>query len=895
MRQLRAWFLRLGGLLNKERRDSELTAEMESHLQMHIDENLRAGMSPVEARRQALIQLGGLEAAKEQYRERRGVPVLEHLIQDLRYALRVLRKNPGFTTVAVLTLALGIGANTLIFSLVDSVVLKPLLFDHPERLVQLNETFNQGAGSGAASWLNYQDWTKRTTSFQGLVGYYADNANLQSSAEPQRVSATETTANLFDVLGVKPRMGRGFLPGEDSPGARCVTVLSDRLWRRQFAADPNIVGQTIKLNGGACSVIGIAPASFEFPVGTNDGIWIPLQPGAEQFMNRGTHFLQTVGRLKDGVSQKSAEADLKNVMQQLVKEYPTKNEGRSASVLGLHETISGSYRQTLAILFAAVGCVLLLACVNVGNMMMARATSRRHEIAIRTALGATKKRLVRQLFTESFLLALLGAGAGMGMAAVALRLLDSLLAKYLLSTSQLKIDGRVMMFALAASVLTTILFGLTPALHAVRETAAMAMRGTASTVSSHRGTQRFRQALIAFEVGISFVLLIAAVLLTKSLVTLYHQETGMQLDSTLTFKISPPRVSNSRVSNSTTGYEGHDIDAALYRPLLAKLRALPGVKSAGMINILPLDSWGFNGDFEMPGHSKPADVNWSAEYRVVSPEFYSALGVVMLQGHDFSATDTMSTQRVAIVNDTFAKNYLASAAIGQQLAIDEGTPYTIIGVYRANKQEGMGAQPDPEIDLLDSQVSPKSVWSQFTLQQSMAVVIRSPLPPDALLPSVRSALHEIDPTLPLYKIQTMGEIRDHSLIGETLVLVLIGSFAALALLLALIGLYGVMSYYVAQRTREIGIRIALGAQRQGVLRMVLGQGAGMSLAGVALGVVASLGLTRAIANLLFGIKATDPLTFVAVAVLLLLVALASCYLPARRAMKVDPIIALRHE
>ncbi len=886
MRQLRALFLRFAGIFNRHMRDRELSAEMESHLQMHVADNIRSGLSPLDARRQALIQLGGLENTKESYRQRRGLPLLETLAQDLRYGTRTLGKNPGFAIIAVATLALGIGANTLIFSLVDGVLLKPLPFSHPERLAQLFEVSNHGSTTGPPSWADYQDWIARTRTFSGLVGYTAGSVNVQSADEPRRVRSMAVTANMFDVLGIKPALGRGFLPGEDSSGAACVTVLSDRLWRVQFGKDPGVVRGSIKLNGEDCSVIGIAPAGFEFPTGFDDGLWLPIRPTHEaMFTNRGTHFLRTIGRLKDGVGLKAAENELKNVMGQLSKAYPREDGGRSAQLTELQENVSGQYRSQLAVLFAAVGCVLLLACANVANMMLARASGRRHEIAIRSALGATRPRLLRQLLTESMLLALLGAASGVGIATLALSALHGLLATYLPSTGQLTIDGRVMAFALVSAMLITLLFGLAPALHAVKDSAAN-IREATLTASPQRLTQRFRAALIVFEVGMSFVLLVTAALLAQSLLKLHYQETGMRMDHVVTFKIAPSGVR----------YKDRDLSSALYSPLLDRLRALPEVKSAGAINALPLQSWGINGDFELPGHAKPADANWVTEYRVISPQFFSALGVTMLQGRDFNENDTLSTQRVIVVNDAFAKTYLGTTnVVGQQVAGFDEKPYTIVGVYRGYQQAGISARLDPEIDLVDSQIAPNSVWAQFSLQQSMSVVVRSATAPEGLLPSIRSAVHAVDPTLPVYDIQTMAEVRDHSLAGETLVLLLIGSFAALALVLALIGMYGVLSYYVAQRTREIGIRMALGAQRFGVLKIVLGQTVAMALGGIVLGLASSVGLTRVIASFLYGIQPTDAATMIAMSALLLTVALAACYVPARRAMNVNPIAALRHE
>jgi predicted permease len=812
---------------------------------------------------------------------------MQTIIQDVRYALRQWKRSPAFLLVASMTLALGIGANVLIFTIVSAVLLKPLGAAHPERLVSLHETWSTGFGS--VSWLNYQDWASRTRSFTGMAAYRLGSANLQSTAEPERVPSVQSTANFFTVLDAPMKLGRGFLPGEDGPGAACVAVLTERLWRKQFGADPHIVGHHIALNGAPCSITGVAGKGFEFPVGMGAGLWVAVHPAGEEFANRGTHFLSIVARLRDGVDLAAAQNDLKGVAQQLAPEFPKEDGERSASVLDLRETISGGYRSQLAILSAAVGAVLLLACVNVGNMTLARASARRHEIALRSALGASDTRLIRQFLTDSLLLALVSTGAGAYMATLALHALKPFLSVSLPDVERVSMDWRVLVFAAMAGLLAAVLFGLAPALYSVRGSITHALRDSGSSASPHRGMQRFRGGLIVLEMGVSFVLLVMAAMLSHSLFQLYKQDTGMTVARTLAFKITP----------SKSPSEGNNLATKLYTPLLERLRSFPGVESAAMVNALPLEEYGLNGGFGLPGHAsgKDAASRW-AEFRVVSPGFYSALGIVIMRGRDFTEHDTLASERVAVVNDTFATTYLGTLdVLGQQISeLDDKGPYTIIGVYRAYKQEGVGAKPDPEIDLAYTQVDPKSIWAQFTLQRSMAVVLHSSQSYGTLLSSARKALAEIDATLPLSDPESMDEVVGNSLGGERLMLLLIGSFAGLALALALIGMYGVTSYYVTQRTREIGIRMALGATRRGALQMVMKTALKLSLIGIAAGIVGAWAGIRLIRSLVFAGDAGSFYSMLALtAVLLVLAAVAAAWIPARRAASVDPIHALRAE
>ena len=494
----------------------------------------------------------------------------------------------------------------------------------------------------------FLDWRDRLRSFSGLLGYSFSSANLQSQDRPLRVSSVRATANMFEVLGRQPSLGRGFLPGEDTIGAPCVTVLSDALWREQFAADANVVNRVVTLNNTPCTIVGVGPARFEFPMGMRTGLWTPIDPEGSifNFNNRGSHFLRTIGRLKPGVSLPQGRQEIDVLMRQIAHDYPDADQGRGGSLTALQEYTSGDYQSKLLTLFAAVGVVLLITCVNLTNMLLARATARKREMAIRVALGASRWRLARQVLTEALLLSLAGAAVGVLFAGIALSCMAKILDQYLPSTTAISLDGRVLLFTLFASGVTAVLSGLLPWLQLARERS-LELRETGAAASG-RSMQRLRGLLVSAEIGLSLMLLTAAVLLTQTMLKLQEQKAGMATDQVLTFK----------TAISAPAYQGKNVATALVQPFLERLRSLPGVKSAGMINLLPLESWGFNGTFTLPRHASPKNPNdWSTEFRVVSPGYYASLGITMLRGHDFSEKDVLGTQAVTIINDQFAKRY----------------------------------------------------------------------------------------------------------------------------------------------------------------------------------------------------------------------------------------------
>ena len=621
-------------------------------------------------------------------------------------------------------------------------------------------------------------------------------------------------------------------------------------------------------------------------MGTRNALWMPIHPEGNAFNNRGSHFLWTIGRLKPGVSLKQGRQEIDVLMRQITHDYPDANQGRGGNLTPLQGNTSGDYRAKLLTLFTAVGVVLLITCVNLANMLLARATARKREMAIRVALGASRWRLARQVLTEALLLSLSGAALGVLFAGLALSGLGKVMNQYLLSTAAISLDGRVLLFTLFASGLTAVLSGLLPGLQLARERS-LDLRETGAAASG-RSMQRLRGLLVSAEIALSLMLLAAAVLLTQTMLKLQEQKAGMATDQVLTFKTAV----------SGAAYQGRNVATALFQPFLERLRALPGVKSAGMINLLPLQNWGLSGTFTLPRHATPKNPNdWFTEFRVVSPGYYASLGITMLRGRDFSKKDVLGTQPVTIINDQFAKRYFGGEnPIDQQIDIDNPGPvYTVIGVYSSNRQKGVAAPIDPEMDLSYLQIDPKSTWYSFSLVMPIAFVVRTGVSPETLTSAVQNALHELDPAQPIYEVQTMEEVRTHSLSGQRFAFWLILTFAALALILAFVGVNGVMSYFVAQRTQEIGVRMALGASRRDILHLVLRHAMVLTTIGTICGLVGALAAGNLIRAMLFGVSATDPVALGVAVLLLVGMALWAAYLPALRAVKVDPLVALRYE
>jgi putative ABC transport system permease protein len=806
-----------------------------------------------------------------------GEKKMENLWQDIRYAVRMLVKKPGFTLIAAITLALGIGANSGIFSVVNAVLLRPLPFTEPEHLIKIWETFPNGFGT--VSPPNLKDWREQNTAFTGIAAYQSAGYSLQGDHDSERVQAATVSANFFDVLGVLPQLGRSFRSGEDEPGQNRLVILSHDLWHRRFNTDSSIVGKNILLGGENYQVIGVMPPQIRFPSRLTE-IWVPLDFTPTQQAARGSHSLLTLGRLKPGVSLEQAREQMVMIASRLEQQYQDSQAGRSVRLIPLQEELVQNVRPALIVLFGAVGMVLLIACVNVANLLLARAAGRRREIAIRAALGAGRGRLIRQFLTESLLLSIAGGALGLVLANWGVSALVILAGSVLPRANEIALDGRVVGFTMFLSLLTGVIFGLAPALQSSRTDVQTALKDTGNAGASPQ-RNRLRSLLVVAEISAALVLLIAAGLLLKSFWQLQQMDAGLKAENLLTMSISLPTAKYS-TSPAVDGF---------YQRLLEQISSVPGVQTAGMINMLPLQRWGYNGPIYIqgdppykPGHEPLAEI------RIVSPAYFEAMGIRLTGGRTFNDHDQDNSEPVVIINQALAAQYFRDRdPIGQRLGRDAGKSWrTVVGVVADVRQSGLTESSRAEIYYPYWQAGARD-------KQSMSLVVRATGEPTVLVAAVRNEVSAIDPSQPVYNVKTMETVINESVSDRRLNMTLLSIFAAVALILAVIGIYSVMSYTVTQSTREIGIRMALGAQSRQVLKLVVGQGLILTLTGIVIGVVGAFGLTRLLANLLYGVTATDPLIFTSVPALLVLVALSACYLPARRAMKMDPVVALRNE
>lgn len=884
MRHLSVWLQRLAGLFRKQQRDVELAEELESHLRLHIEDSLRAGMTPEAARRDALIKLGGLEQTKENYRDRRGPLWLESALQDLRFGARMLRKNPGFTTVAVLTLALGIGANTAVFSVTQSVLLRPLPFTQPEQLVMVWEKVhlpNYQNDQNTPAPGNFADWKGRNTVFSGMAAIAYRSWNLTGSGEPVRIEGEAFSADIFSVLQTHPMLGRAFTGEEDRPGAAPVALLGYGLWSSRFAADPTVVGRTIRLDEESYTVIGIMPQGFQFP-DADDQLYVPLALSSQQLANHGSHFLRVVARLKPGVKLVQAQSEMEVIAQHLAAQYPDSNTGVDARLIGLRDQRTGDMRSPLLMLSSVAALLLLMVCANLASLLLTRASVRGRELAVRSALGASRGRVLRQLFVESLLLAIFGGALGLAFAfwgIAALRGFTSIEQKLSGVHLNLAVGG----FNLGVSLLVGIIFGLLPAIQSTRcEPIAALQEGVRGSAAS--GRVHTRGILVVTEVALGVVVLIGAGLTLRSFIRLSEIPLGFQPENALTFRVilRGPR------------YSGLQERTAFYRQASERILALPGVRDVAAITFLPLTLQGRTTGVTVEGQTPPAPGQLPfADFRSVSPGYFNTMKIPLLGGRDFSWSDSPQSLLVVIVSETMARTFWPNGeALGKRIKLGsasaDGPWLTVVGIVADVRQLQIVGQPRPAMYFSASQDS----GTGDTLRDW---IIRTSGDPIVLASAVRNSVWAIDPTLPISRLQTMERVRSNYLGPQQFNLSLVGLFGSLALILAAIGLYGVASYSVAQRQREIGIRMALGARPSDVLRLVVGQGAKLALLGLAVGTIAALALTRLVASLLYSIGARDPLTFAAVGALLLFVALVASYIPARRAMRVDPMVALRYE
>jgi predicted permease len=881
----------LGALLRRSQAERELDEELRYHIERQTEQNIRLGMNPEEARQAALKSFGGVEQAKERSRDARGVRRFEELWQDLRYATRILMRNPGFTSTAVLTLALGIGANTAIFSVVHGVLLNPLPYTDPDRIVTVAMPFPL-RNIELLRADDYLDWRGQSQSFGQLAAYDAGNANISGGGEAERLTLGRVSANLFPLLGVEPLLGRNFSPEEDQPGGQRVAILSQRLWQRRFSSDPDVVGKTLTLDGDGFLIVGVAPSGIRFPGGVglfkvayqpDIDAWTPLALNARGNPRREySPLINVIGRLKPGITRERAQTDLEMITRRIQQSYPDMYEGAEVKVSRLSDQMVGNARLALQILSGAVAFVLLIACVNVANLLLVRATARRKELAVRAALGAGRARLVRQLLTETAILSLLGGVIGLLLAWGGVRWLVALEPDWVPRVSELGINGATLGFAFLISVLTAMIAGLLPALLASRIDLNEAMKeGLGARFSTRMGWRRASPTLVVVELALSLSLLVGAGLMIKSFLRVRGVERGFQIENVLTMRV--------RLS-----YSKYPVEApqrlAYCRESLARLRALPGVQSAALTTWLPLTGVTGLSVLTIEGRppwerGKEPVVGTSA----VSPDYFRTLGMQVRAGRAFNEDDRADAPGVVIINETLARRFFPGEdPLGKRLdSFNPKSPWpAIVGVVADVKHLGPDEEVRPEIYF---------PYSQTPVYTDPIFAVRASVEPVRMAAALRREVVEVDPDQPVYEVMTMERRLANSMAPRRNGMLLFGVFAAVALAISAIGVYGVTSYSVGQRTREIGIRMALGAEGRDVLKSVIKQGLKPISAGVTIGLIASLALTRLMKNLLFEVSATDPPTFAVIALILNVVALIACWVPARRATKVDPLAALRNE
>lgn len=812
--------------------------------------------------------------------------------QDLRYGFRMLLKHPGFTLVAVVTLALGIGVNTAIFSVVHAVLLKPLPFPAPERLVALGQTEPEGrAALSNFSFRNYSDLRIQSKTFERLAAYYNSNLTLTEQGEAARLRVTVATADLFPLLGASPVLGRTFLPEEDNPGGGSAgrpAILSWDCWHRYFGGDPAVLGRAVTLSDNTYTIVGVMPANFSFPIQAQPTeVWVSTALDAEKtgpgapMVARGYRAWRVVGRLKKGATEEQAQADANMVASNLAAQFPEANKDLGIKVMPLLESLVGNLRLTLLLLFGTVGVVLLIACVNVANLLLARAVSRQREINIRVALGASRWQIARQFMTECLLLALSGGALGAVLAMWGIDLIVSLSPGGITRIAETRLDGRVLAFTALVSILTGVICGLAPTLGVSRERLAEALKegGRSSTGGPRTGLAR--KLLVVAEVSLALVLLVSAGLFVRTLIRLQNVAPGFDPHNVLTMTVAK--------SPSPSGDPAQT--GEFFSQLTERIKTLPGVVNASVTWQLPLSGASAAAGLEIEGQPDEPGSQPMAVIHTAGPDYFRTMGIPVVQGREFTEHDDMTSVPVLIINETLAKRFFPGGdALGKHIrpsfsTSGENVPREIVGVVGDVKHQGLREEPVPEFYFAQAQMPPPIT----------TVVVRTAGDPRALAGAVRKEILSADKDAPVYNVRTAEEYLSLSVAPTRFNMTLLVAFAAVALLLTAVGLYGVISFTVSQSTHEIGVRMALGAQGRDVLRLVLWQGMSLTLIGILVGLATSLYLVRVMASLLYGVSATDPLTFVGVSVLLILVALVACFLPARRAMRVDPMIALRYE
>ncbi len=804
------------------------------------------------------------------------------LLQDLRYGFRMLLKHPGFTIVAVLAIALGIGANTTIFSCVNALLLQPFSFANQERLMAVWERLPEtGIRRGSVAPGNYADWRDRNQVFEQMTAISKRAFNLTEGDQPERVSGSRVTPSFFTVLGVKPSHGRAFTEEEGQLGHEQVALVKQSLWERRFASDPNLIGKQIKVDGKSYTVIGILPQDFNYPLNGSE-LWIPLVFDAKEQVERGNHYLEILGLLKPGITKAHAQAEIDAISLQAQQQFPETNSGRTALVETLNETHTRGSRIYLLVLMGSVVFVLLIACANVANLLLVRATSRQKEIAVRMALGGSRWRLIRQLLTESIVLASIGGALGLLISIWGIEFIKkgmpATFTQYIPGWDKLHLDPYVLVFTLITTLLTGAFFGLAPALQATRLNLNEALKESGKGTSSNASRNRLRSLLVISEIALSLVLLVGAGLMIRSFVHLIRSDLGVKPENVLTMELSIPRLK----------YPEEQQRVNFYQQLVERIQNLPGVQKAGAINFIPMGRSNTSSNFKIAGQPEPPKGREPhADHQIVTPQYFEAIGTPILKGRAFTAQDKKDSPPVIVINERFAQRYFpAGDALGNRVIIsDDDGPIEIVGIAADVKNEDL----EEEANLTFYRPFMQAPW------WSMTLVVRTSGEPTQLAAAVRNEVLALDPDQPVYNIMTMQQVIDSSVSPKRLTMYLLGFFAFGALLLAGIGIYAVMAYSVTSRTHEIGIRMALGAQPRDILKLIVTQGVILTFVGVALGLLGAFALTRAMTEMLSGVSATDPLTFIGLSLLLSSVALLACLIPARKATKVDPMEALRYE
>jgi putative ABC transport system permease protein len=889
---IRMLLSRCAALFAGKKLDADLDDELRAHIDLATEENVRRGIPQQEARTMALRRFGGVAQTREQYRVQRGLPLVEVLAQDLRSGLRQLIKSPGFTVVALATLALGIGATTALFSVIDAVILRPLPFPVADRLVRVESIVAATGHGGVASWPDFVDWRARNHVSDGMAAFRTNDFTLTGAHDPVHLQGAVVSAQMFSLLGAAPALGRGFLPREDIPagaGGADAVVLSYGLWQREFGADAAVLGQSIQLGGQPFTVVGVMPPAFQFPIQAEPvELWTTIAVDARGGRNamtaqRGAHYLDVIALLKPGVTVEQAQAELAAIAGALSKEHP-ENKPRTIRVMPELQLLVGDLRTPLLVMLGAVGCVLLIVCANIANLLLARATGRRKEMAVRIALGASRLRVTCQLLTESLVLGLLGGGLGVGLAFLSFRSLVRIMPAGVPRLSTVGLDAPMLGFAFLVSLGSGILFGLAPALQAAKVSLTESLnkcgRGSGS---ADKGHSRLRATLAVSEVALAVVLLLSAGLLLKSFVRLTQVDPGFDPHHVLTFQL-----------DASAGIPPAQFPA-FFREAVARIGALPGVGSASAAAALPLTGDQMSSSIEIEGQPTPIGSRPAAAFNIVEPHFFRTVGTSLVNGRDFSAQDDASSTPVVIVNQTLARLFFPNQnPIGKHVRPGIGNGYAnlaeppmreIVGVVEDIKQSGPGIEAGPQVYAPLAQ-SPTD---------TMFITARTGGDPASLVAAARRQVTAMDKNLPIYHVRTLDQYFADSVAGPRFSSLLLTGFASLAALLACLGVYGVVSCSVVQRTHEIGVRMAMGASSGHVVRSVLLRGMLLALTGVAIGLAGSCGLAHLLSGLLFGVGATDPTTFAGGTLALLGVAALASYIPARRAARVNPMAALRDE